>query len=84
MRSCRWGSSSTDETDALMWRGLMLNCAVQHFLEDVDWGDLDYLLIDLRPAPATSRWASPACSPHGAARGDDTGSRRQKASPSAP
>ena len=38
-----------DEGDALMWRGLMLNRAVQHFLEDVDWGDLDYLLIDMPP-----------------------------------
>ena len=27
----------------------MLNRAVQHFLEDVDWGDLDYLLIDMPP-----------------------------------
>ena len=32
-----------------MWRGLMLNRAVQHFLEDVLWGDLDYLLIDMPP-----------------------------------
>jgi ATP-binding protein involved in chromosome partitioning len=32
-----------------MWRGLMLNRAVQHFLEDVEWGDLDYLLIDMPP-----------------------------------
>jgi ATP-binding protein involved in chromosome partitioning len=38
-----------DEQEALMWRGLMLNRAVQHFLEDVDWGDLDYLLIDMPP-----------------------------------
>jgi ATP-binding protein involved in chromosome partitioning len=38
-----------DEQDALMWRGLMLNRAVQHFLEDVAWGDLDYLLIDMPP-----------------------------------
>ena len=38
-----------DEEDALMWRGLMLNRAVQHFLEDVEWGDLDYLLIDMPP-----------------------------------
>jgi ATP-binding protein involved in chromosome partitioning len=38
-----------DEETALMWRGLMLNRAVQHFLEDVAWGDLDYLLIDLPP-----------------------------------
>jgi ATP-binding protein involved in chromosome partitioning len=33
----------------LMWRGLMLNRAVQHFLEDVAWGDMDYLLIDMPP-----------------------------------
>jgi len=38
-----------DEEQALMWRGLMLNRAVQHFLEDVRWGDLDYLLIDMPP-----------------------------------
>lgn len=38
------------ETDALMWRGLILNRAVQHFLEDVAWSDdLDYLVIDLPP-----------------------------------
>ena len=38
-----------DEETALMWRGLMLNRAVQHFLEDVRWGDMDYLLIDMPP-----------------------------------
>jgi ATP-binding protein involved in chromosome partitioning len=38
-----------DEKTALMWRGLMLNRAVQHFLEDVRWGDLDYLVIDMPP-----------------------------------
>ncbi len=30
-------------------RGLILNRAVQQFLEDVHWGDLDYLLIDMPP-----------------------------------
>ncbi len=38
-----------DEESALMWRGLMLNRAVQHFLEDVHWGAMDYLLIDMPP-----------------------------------
>ena len=38
-----------DEDQAIMWRGLILNRAVQHFLEDVRWGDLDYLLIDMPP-----------------------------------
>ncbi|MHB8467773.1 MAG: P-loop NTPase [Acidimicrobiales bacterium] len=38
-----------EEDQAIMWRGLILNRAVQHFLEDVRWGDLDYLLIDMPP-----------------------------------
>ncbi len=38
-----------DEESALMWRGLMLNRAVQHFFEDVRWGPMDYLLIDMPP-----------------------------------
>jgi ATP-binding protein involved in chromosome partitioning len=38
----------TEET-ALMWRGLMLAKAVEQFLKDVDWGALDYLLIDMPP-----------------------------------
>jgi len=41
--------SGSNETEAIMWRGLMLNRAVQHFLEDVQWGELDYLLIDMPP-----------------------------------
>jgi ATP-binding protein involved in chromosome partitioning len=38
-----------DEDTALMWRGLMLTKAVEQFLRDVRWGDLDYLLIDMPP-----------------------------------
>jgi ATP-binding protein involved in chromosome partitioning len=39
-----------DEESALLWRGLMLNRAVQHFLEDVNWAhDLDYVVIDMPP-----------------------------------
>ena len=41
--------AGTNQSEAIMWRGLMLNRAVQHFLEDVQWGDLDYLLIDMPP-----------------------------------
>jgi ATP-binding protein involved in chromosome partitioning len=37
------------EDEAVMWRGLMLLRGVQHFLEDVAWGDLDYLLVDMPP-----------------------------------
>ena len=32
-----------------MWRGLMLTKAVEQFLADVAWGELDYLLIDMPP-----------------------------------
>ena len=33
----------------LVWRGPMLHSAMQQFLRNVDWGELDYLLIDLPP-----------------------------------
>ena len=38
-----------DEDTALMWRGLILAKALEQFLVDVQWGDLDYLLIDMPP-----------------------------------
>jgi ATP-binding protein involved in chromosome partitioning len=38
-----------DEDAAVVWRGPMLHKALQQFLEDVDWGQLDYLLVDLPP-----------------------------------
>ena len=33
----------------LVWRGPMLHSVIQQFLRGVDWGDLDYLVIDLPP-----------------------------------
>ena len=33
----------------LIWRGPMLHSVIQQFIKQVDWGDLDYLLIDLPP-----------------------------------
>jgi ATP-binding protein involved in chromosome partitioning len=38
-----------EEDSAVVWRGPMLHKALQQFLEDVEWGELDYLLIDLPP-----------------------------------
>ena len=38
----------TEET-ALMWRGLMLSKALEQFLKQVAWGELDYLVIDMPP-----------------------------------
>src|SRR5215208_6406003 len=37
------------EDDAVVWRGPMLHKALTQFLEDVAWGELDHLLIDLPP-----------------------------------
>jgi ATP-binding protein involved in chromosome partitioning len=50
LRVISMGFLVEDEESALMWRGLMLNRGVTHFLQDVDWGDdLDYLFIDMPP-----------------------------------
>jgi ATP-binding protein involved in chromosome partitioning len=38
-----------DEDAAVVWRGPMLHKALAQFLQDVDWGELDHLLIDLPP-----------------------------------
>jgi ATP-binding protein involved in chromosome partitioning len=38
-----------EQDAAVVWRGPMLHKALQQFLEDVEWGVLDYLLIDLPP-----------------------------------
>jgi ATP-binding protein involved in chromosome partitioning len=38
-----------EEDAAVVWRGPMLHKALTQFLEDVDWGVLDYLLVDLPP-----------------------------------
>ncbi len=34
---------------ALIWRGPMLHSAIKQFVTDVDWGELDYLIVDLPP-----------------------------------
>ncbi|MBN8868058.1 MAG: Mrp/NBP35 family ATP-binding protein [Solirubrobacterales bacterium] len=38
-----------EQNSAVVWRGPMLHKAIQQFLEDVAWGELDYLLLDLPP-----------------------------------
>lgn len=38
-----------DEDQALLWRGLIVQKAVAQFIEDADWSDVDYLLIDTPP-----------------------------------
>jgi len=38
-----------DEDNPVIWRGPMVHGAIQQFLRDVDWGELDYLVVDLPP-----------------------------------
>jgi ATP-binding protein involved in chromosome partitioning len=38
-----------DPKEAMTWRGPMLNGALIQFMRDVEWGDLDYLVLDLPP-----------------------------------
>ena len=38
-----------DEKDAVVWRGPMASSAIRQFITDVDWGELDYLVIDMPP-----------------------------------
>jgi ATP-binding protein involved in chromosome partitioning len=38
-----------DQGEAVVWRGPMLHGALKSFLHDVDWGELDYLIVDLPP-----------------------------------
>ncbi len=49
LRVVSMGLLVDDEDTALMWRGLILAKALEQFLLDVKWGDLDYLLIDMPP-----------------------------------
>lgn len=38
-----------DKTSPVIWRGSMKNTAIKQFLEETDWGELDFLVVDLPP-----------------------------------
>ncbi len=38
-----------DESKAVVWRGPMASSAIRQFVTDVDWGNLDYLIVDMPP-----------------------------------
>jgi ATP-binding protein involved in chromosome partitioning len=38
-----------DEKNAVVWRGPMASSAIRQFITDVNWGELDYLVIDMPP-----------------------------------
>jgi len=52
-----------DEGEAVIWRGPMVSGAIRQFFSDVQWGELDYLIVDLPPgtsdAPLTVMQALP-------------------------
>jgi len=48
VRVMSMGFLTSDDTP-LIWRGPMLHSVIQQFIRQVDWGELDYLLIDLPP-----------------------------------
>lgn len=43
-----------NEEEAIIWRGPMIHNAINQFLQATDWGDLDYLLVDLPPGTSDS------------------------------
>jgi ATP-binding protein involved in chromosome partitioning len=43
------------EGQPIVWRGPLVGGAIQQFLRDVDWGDLDYLIVDLPPGTSDAQ-----------------------------
>lgn len=43
------GMMLRDRDEAVVWRGPMKHNLLEHFLEDVEWGELDYLIVDCPP-----------------------------------
>ena len=43
------GFFQKNEEEAIIWRGPMIHNAINQFLQNTDWGDLDYLIVDLPP-----------------------------------
>ena len=48
------GFFQKDEEEAIIWRGPMIHNAINQLLQSTDWGELEYLLIDLPPGTSDS------------------------------
>jgi len=44
-----------NEEEAIIWRGPMIHNAISQFLQTTEWGDLDYLVVDLPPGTSDSQ-----------------------------
>jgi ATP-binding protein involved in chromosome partitioning len=57
----RWGVKTISiqffvpEGQPIIWRGPLIGGAIQQFLRDVDWGELDYLVIDMPPGTSDAQ-----------------------------
>ena len=51
------------EDTALIWRGPKKNGLIKHLLRDLDWGNLDFLLVDTQPGMSDEQlslvWTAP-------------------------
>jgi len=54
VRVMSMGFFQQNEEEAIIWRGPMIHNAINQLLQSTDWGDLDYLLIDLPPGTSDS------------------------------
>ena len=41
-----------NEEEAIIWRGPMIHNAINQFMQTTDWGELDYMIVDLPPGPS--------------------------------
>ena len=70
------------EGQPIVWRGPLVGGAIQQFLRDVEWGDLDYLVIDLPPGTSDAQLTLAQAVPISGrrARHDAPGGRRSRMS----
>jgi ATP-binding protein involved in chromosome partitioning len=54
VRVMSMGFFQKDEKEAIIWRGPMVHNAINQLLQSTDWGELDYLIVDLPPGTSDS------------------------------